>query len=685
MTIEESLACWLESLDVGRYRDLLAARADAVLLWHLGDPRVDVRGFAGPGPADEPIQGTDPAPGDLVGPLLAPSSAVAAAERLTTPQIQVLETVQVLGDGCRRADLPLLLDVPDPSALDRVLGELAGLALVWPEGERLRLGAATASLETRPGGPLGAGLGLEVLLPDLPNRALREIALNLGLNIRGAGHRDTLTGLVSRALADRDLVRSVAARAPARTGGILTRLASFGLPGSPGTDSESITMNDVVWAAEHGLVILDGHLLAMPREVRLALRGEDYRAPFEPAPPAPAVVAADSAPGTAAHAAMRAVELTEAALHACAAAPLTPLKTGGVGVRDLRRLAKATDGEITTLRLVLEIAQEAGLLAWERDAALPTAEFDAWLATSPVDRLATILDAWWRMERLPLLDPGEGAKPEPCLDPDAVEPYAPRLRVAFARTAATVPSGHAATGPDALVDGMLWRLPFDFEDPADAGFFAAALWAEATALGVIADGRPSALLGGLVEGGVGSSVKELFADQLTTALFQNDLTVVVTGLPSLDMGELLDSVADREARGAASTWRFSPDSMRRGLDRGRSAGDLTEELTAMSRTGGLPNTLTRLIEDVARRHGEVRVVASGCCLRVADDALAIELTRARSLTRLALRTIAPGVLVSARGPSETLRLLRQAGYVPAAEAQDGTPYVERSTARAGAR
>lgn len=105
----------------------------------------------------------------------------------------------------------------------------------------------------------------------------------------------------------------------------------------------------------------------------------------------------------------------------------------------------------------------------------------------------------------------------------------------------------------------------------------------------------------------------------------------------------------------------------------------------LSRTGELPNVLTRLIDDVARRHGEVRVVASGCCLRVSDEALAVELTRARGLTQLRLRTIARDVLVSALGPAETLRLLRQAGYVPAAETQDGTPYVERSGVRARTR
>jgi hypothetical protein len=62
-----------------------------------------------------------------------------------------------------------------------------------------------------------------------------------------------------------------------------------------------------------------------------------------------------------------------------------------------------------------------------------------------------------------------------------------------------------------------------------------------------------------------------------------------------------------------------------------------------------------------------------------------DLTHARGLTKLRLRQIAPGVLTSALGAAETLRLLRHAGYVPAAASQDGTPYVERSTARAQAR
>lgn len=659
MSVQDSLVLWLKSLSEADHDALSAARPGAGIT-------------------------TDPH--ELAERLLDQFSVIEAVGRLSTPQLQVLEVVQVLGDGCLRHDVTVLLDVPDAGTealLGQVLDQLARIALVWPDGDRLRLGPATAWLETRAGGPLGAGLPLDALLPDLPSGAMREIALNLGLNLGDAAHRDQLMALLARTLRDRDLVRSIAARAPARTGAILTRLASFGLPGSPGTALDAIEPRAIAWAAERGLVIMDDFQLAMPREVRLALRGPDYRAPFEPVPPRPDTTPAALRPAEAANAATRAVELTEAILHSCAATPLTALKSGGVGARQLRRLAKATGCAQTPLRLLLEIAGEAGLLAWERDIALPTARFDGWLAASTADRLGALLDAWWRLERLPLFD--DDGKPWPCLDPDAVEPYAPTLRAAFVRTTTTLPPGHAVTGSDALVPGTLWRLPLTFEDPADAGAYAATLWDEASVLGVVADGRPSPLAQGLVDGRVASSVEELFAGQVTTALFQNDLTVVVTGLPSLAMSELFDTVADREARGAASIWRFSPDSVRRGFDRGQSARTLTDDLAALSRSGELPNVLTRLIDDVARRHGEVRVVEAGCCLRVPEPPLAAELVRARGLAKLRLREIAPGVLVSVLDPAATLTLLRQAGYVPAADAQDGTPFVDRSARRARTR
>jgi hypothetical protein len=685
---DDALIVWLKSLGLDEYRALLAARPDAVRAWYLRSQlkrhqqgTIDWGTIHAQGVPD----GAEPEPHEIAGHLLAGSSVVQAVQQLSTPQLQVFEGVQVLGDGCRRRDLAALMDIPDADAaarLDQVLDELAMVALVWPDGDRLRIGREALELETRLGGPLAAGLPLDVLLADLPSGAMSTIALNLGLNLGDAGDRHQLVALLSRTLRDRDFVRSVAAEAPAETSAILTRLASFGMPGSPGTAHEAVDRRAIEWAAERGLVIMAGYQMAMPREVRLALRGADYRAPFHPAPPVPVTADADPRPTEAANAATRAVEHTEAILHACAATPLTALKSGGVGVRELRRLAKTIGCTVPTLRLLLETACEAKLIAWENGTALPTEAFDSWLAGSPVDRLGALLGAWWRLERLPLLQsPGE-TKPEPCLDPERAEPYAPSLRAALIRAAATIPPGRAVVGSDALVEGMLWWLPMTFEDPADAADYAATVWEEASSLGVIADGAPSPLARGLVDGRVASSMEELFAGEETAALFQNDLTAVVTGLPSLAMSELFDTVADREARGAASIWRFSPDSVRRGFDQGLSAQAITGELTALSRAGELPNVLTHLIDDVARRHGEVRVVAAGCCLRTPQPSLAEELVRARGLSKLRLREIAPGVLVSALGPAETLKLLRHAGYVPAADAQDGAPFVDRSGRRA---
>jgi hypothetical protein len=683
----DALTVWLKSLGPAEYRALLAARPDAARAWSVQSQlRRYKRGMVSLSSirTDMAPDGAMPEPHELAPHLLARSSVIESVQELSTPQLQVFEAVQVLGDRCGRRELAALLDVPDANAadqLDQILGELATVALVWPDGDRLRIGAEAARLEVRVGGPLAAGLPLEELLGEVPHGVMREVALNLGLNLSGVGHRDQLAALLLRTLGDREFVRSAAAQAPAGTSAILTRLASFGTPGNAGTALEAVDPRLLQWAAERGLVIMDGYRLAMPREVRLALRGADYRAPFQPATPRPVTAAADPRPGEAANAAMRAVERIEAILHACAATPLAALKSGGVGVRELRRLAKTTDCTVAMLRLLLEVAHEAGLIAWEGRAALPTEDFDTWLAGSPIDRLADLLDAWWRLERLPFFELPEESRSEPCLDPERAEPYAPSLRGAVVRTAASVPPGRAVVDAEALVDGTLWHLPMTFEDPADASHYVAAIWQEACLLGVIADGAPSPLARGLADGCVARAVGELFTDEETTALFQNDLTVVVTGLPSLNMSELLDAAADREVRGAASIWRFSPDSVRRVFDRGRDAKALIGELTALSRTGELPQTLTYLIDDVARRHGEVRVVATGCCLRVPEPSLAAELVRARGLAKLRLREIAPGVLVSALDPAATLKLLRQAGYVPAADAQDGTPFIDRSGRR----
>ncbi|MET0414972.1 MAG: helicase-associated domain-containing protein [Actinoplanes sp.] len=161
-----------------------------------------------------------------------------------------------------------------------------------------------------------------------------------------------------------------------------------------------------------------------------------------------------------------------------------------------------------------------------------------------------------------------------------------------------------------------------------------------------------------------------------SVLLQNDLTAVVTGTPSAGLLALLDSAATAESRSGAWTWRFSPASVRAALDAGTTAATLIAEITEVAEGGRVPQTLTYLIDDVARRHGHVQVRPVGCCLSSDDEVLLTEIHNTRSPKALKLVRLAPTVLASAKSPDATLAALRAAGFAPAGLRADGSPAVE---------
>jgi hypothetical protein len=176
-----------------------------------------------------------------------------------------------------------------------------------------------------------------------------------------------------------------------------------------------------------------------------------------------------------------------------------------------------------------------------------------------------------------------------------------------------------------------------------------------------------------------AALVELLPPPQTTARFQADLTVVVSGAASAELTELLASCAVRESEGHAVVWRISAASVRRALDSGLDAADLVQQLTEASADGlPLPQPLAYLIKDTARTHGRMRVVRSACCVRSDDEALILELARTRSLAKLGLRRIAPTVLVATEDPETVLTALRAAGFAPVLEAASGTTLIERA-------
>jgi hypothetical protein len=172
----------------------------------------------------------------------------------------------------------------------------------------------------------------------------------------------------------------------------------------------------------------------------------------------------------------------------------------------------------------------------------------------------------------------------------------------------------------------------------------------------------------------------LLPEPLDHVLLQADLTAVATGPLRRPLAAVLDVLADVESKGGATVYRFTPASVRRALDAGRSAADLHAFLAAHSRTP-VPQPLAYLIDDVARRHGHLRVGAASAYVRCDDDALLTEILADKRSTALRLRRLAPTVLATPADPAVLLEGLRAMGYAPAAESAEGDVLIARSDSR----
>jgi hypothetical protein len=136
------------------------------------------------------------------------------------------------------------------------------------------------------------------------------------------------------------------------------------------------------------------------------------------------------------------------------------------------------------------------------------------------------------------------------------------------------------------------------------------------------------------------------------------------------LAEQLSAVATVESAGAAMVYRISEPSIRRALDTGLSASELHTLFARHSKTP-VPQGLTYLIDDVARRHGQLRVGMAASFVRCEDSVLLTQAIAAPALEKLDVRALAPTVAVSMSPINEVLAALRTAGFAPAAEDSSG--------------
>lgn len=594
-----------------------------------------------------------------------------ALDALDAFTLRTLEVIALLPSPVGRTELEGWFT--DPVAVGRAVERLRNWALVWGPDQYLHpVGAVREVL-----GPYPVGLGRTIgdLFSMVNDLAMAGLLRRLGL----APASQPASGAAAAAFVLEHLAESIEESSEAERA-ILNRLAA-GPPIGTVRDAES-PVRELV---ERGLLVpTDPRTVELPREIALALR-EAPAGNVSATPPQLDLTERGVAvvDGTATTAVMETVRLAELLLNAIADEPASQLRSGGVGVRDLRRLAKGLDQSEAITATLLEVCSEAGLLASSSiidPTFLPTTEFDSWLAADTAHRWVRLAGAWLAMTRQPSLvgQRDDRDKTIAPLSADVERHSAPGLRRQLLRVLADLPPG-STPGSDADVLAQLaWQAP---RRAVAHRLASAAVLAEAAQLGLTGYGAITsytrALLDGLETGAVRAEANA--ADLLGAALpeaveeflVQPDLTVVVPGPPTPVLQRELALTADLESTGGAAVYRVSPGSLRRALDAGQTGDDLLRFFTDGSRTP-VPQALEYLIRDAATQHGRLRVGTATSYLRCDDTVLLDRVLTEPGLESLGLQRLAPTVLVSTAGLSGLLERLRAHGYAPAAETADGS-------------
>lgn len=429
--------------------------------------------------------------------------------------------------------------------------------------------------------------------------------------------------------------------------------------------------------AKRLLLPVDTDSVELPREVGLALRGDRPLGTLHPEPPTAdaTVVPAKDVDAAGAGQVLELLRLAGELLAHCADDPPAVLRSGGVGVRDVRRLARALALPESLVALLLEMCQAAGLLGGDEVSWLPTTAYDTWRALPPAQRWTRIAQAWLAMPRLPGLA-GERDENDKVLAPLGEElrrTSAPEQRTRLLTALASLPVG-SAPGPDQLSRVLHWQAPRWGGRLRNQ----VVRWTltEAEQLGVTGRSALTSYGRSLLTGAdPARALDDLLPEPLDHVLLQADLTAIAPGPLQPDLARSMALVADVESAGGATVYRITPQSVRRALDAGRSATDLHALFATRSRTP-VPQGLTYLVDDMARRHGGLRAGAARSYLRCEDEATITQLVADRRNAGLALRRLAPTVLVSSLTPAELVSGLRQSGQLPVLESPDGTLVVQ---------
>lgn len=439
--------------------------------------------------------------------------------------------------------------------------------------------------------------------------------------------------------------------------------------------------NAIGWLLENNLLVaLDSHTVALPREIAIKLRGGKIHKEIfsNPSKLSGKKIEQKQIDLAAVANISTILRWCEEFLHNLSDETPTALRTGGIGVRDLKRIAEHLGVDESCAGFIAELCYLGGLVVIDSDdQILPTSAFDLWLSKPAEERWYSLVILWLDTSRVGGLIGKLGDRSIAPLGPELDRAGASLIR----RTALKVLSENRQISPDfkSIQEIIKWWNPKRANSDFVEWFLREAEW-----LGITGQGGISTFGINLLSGAEDLGIESALPKPVDHILIQADNSAVAPGPLLPELAAEMGTIADIESRGGATVYRFSESSIRRGLDHGKTGDQIKSFLIKTSKTP-MPQPLEYLISDVAKRHGKLRVGSAHTYIRCEDEGLVQQILHDKKCEHLRFRKIAPQVLVTDFELLEVIGELREYGYLPAAENASGVllsqPNLRRSKSR----
>lgn len=311
----------------------------------------------------------------------------------------------------------------------------------------------------------------------------------------------------------------------------------------------------------------------------------------------------------------------------------------------------------------------AGLVIESRDGVMGVSEdADVLLGQGPAERTRILTSAWLQLRGFPECSVAE---PE---ETDYVPFHILRQREVVTQLLAGLGDGEGVTVAS-LSDALRWHLPRSFsqwEGHPDPHLVTRRLVRSMFWLGLVRVDDPEkpdrvawTPLGSLILA-QRSGPSAVIPEEPHFFLQPNAETFCPPNISPRTLFHLRRITGEKKG-GPAGMFPINQDTLRRALDLGSSAEEVTRFLETFSRTG-VPDTVKKLVETVGRQHGRIRLIPAEVVLVTDDPKLLEELRNLKPLQPILGRPLTErSVSLDAAHAGEVLKRLRSRGYSPVDE------------------